>query len=110
MSKIIIENYATNTGKEPFEEWLITLDKPVRAIVRTRLNRLLIENFGDCKLIKGSRSLWELRINFGAGYRVYFGKQGYHLVILLVGGDKGSQSRDIHKATKYWLDYKKERL
>jgi len=96
----------TDTGKEPFEEWLKELDKPVRAIVRARLARVLLGNFGDCTPIEGASNICELRIHFGAGYRIYFGKEGYHLVILLIGGDKGKQTRDIEKAKRFWRDYK----
>lgn len=63
-------------------------------------------NFGDAKMIKGGEGIWELRIDYGPGYRVYFGKQGATIVILLTGGDKKSQNRDIAKAKRYWLDYK----
>jgi putative addiction module killer protein len=63
-------------------------------------------NFGDSKIIKGGDGIWELRINFGPGYRVYFGKKGTTIIILLLGGNKGTQERDIIKAKKYWLEYK----
>jgi putative addiction module killer protein len=99
--KIII--YATATGKEPFSDWQDELDKKMRAIVRNRLDRIVLGNFGDAKMIKGGGGIWELRIDHGPGYRIYFGKQGSTVVILLTGGDKKSQNRNITKAKQYWL-------
>ena len=100
-------NYSIKTtGREPFPEWLDDQDSKTRAIVFTRLDRVAVGNFGDCKQIKDASGVWELRIDYGPGYRVYFGKKGMDIVILLVGGDKGSQSRDIAKARRYWLNFK----
>ncbi len=102
--KIII--YSTDTGKEPFSAWLESLERKTRAIVRNRLDRMILGNWGDAKVIKGGGSIWELRIDHGPGYRVYFGTEGRTLVILLTGGAKKSQNRDIAKAKSYWLEYK----
>lgn len=102
--KIII--YSTKTGKEPYSDWEDGLDQLTRAIIKNRLNRIRVGNFGDAKIIKGGEGIWELRMDFGPGYRIYFGKQGTTIVILLTGGDKKSQSRDIAKAKRYWLEYK----
>jgi len=101
-----ITTYTTKTGKTPFLAWQNALDVKARAIVRTRLARVSWGNFGDCKLLKNGEGVWELRIDFGPGYRIYFGKKGATVVVLLVGGDKGSQERDIAKAKKYWLECK----
>ena len=106
MSLIKTIIYKTNTGKEPFAQWLLALDKTTRALVVTRLKRVSLGNFGDCKLLKQASGVWEFRIDYGSGYRIYFGKQGNTIVVLLVGGDKGSQERDITKAQRFWLDYK----
>jgi len=102
--KIII--YSTSTGKEPYSTWEDKLDTKSQAVVKNRLDRIRVGNFGDAKIIKGGDGIWELRINCGPGFRVYFGKQGTTIIILLTGGDKGSQSRDIAKAKRYWQDYK----
>ena len=106
MSLIKTIVYKTDTGKEPFYAWLLKLDTSTRALILTRLDRLKLGNFGDCKWLKNASGIWELRIKYGPGYRIYFGKQGSNVVILLVGGDKGSQQKDIKKAQLYWLDYK----
>ena len=98
--------YTTNTGKQPFLEWRVSLDKKTSSIVLTRLARIRSGNFGDCKPIKDGHGIYELRIDYGAGHRIYYGKKGSTVVVLLIGGDKGSQNRDITKAKRYWLDFK----
>lgn len=108
MGMIKVISYVTNTGKEPFTEWLDVLDIKARQTIVTRIARVRLGNFGDCKLLKGAKGLWELRIDYGPGYRVYFGKKGSSLVILLIGGSKGSQGRDIAKAKRYWDLYQEE--
>ena len=88
----------------PFSDWLSSLrDSRAVAIVRARLNRIRLGNFGDCKSV-GS-GVEELRIDVGPGYRVYYGRQGYWIVVLLCGGDKRTQARDIPRAQKYWKEY-----
>ncbi|MFI5333281.1 MAG: type II toxin-antitoxin system RelE/ParE family toxin [Candidatus Babeliales bacterium] len=106
MSLIKIIVYKTNTQKEPFTEWLFDLDKETRALITARLKRLSLGNFGKSKLLKQASGVWELIIDYGPGYRIYFGKEGNSIVVLLTGGDKGSQTRDIAKAERYWLDHK----
>jgi len=106
MDNIKVINYTTSTGKEPFNDWLLKLDTNTRAIIRARIARIRLGNFGDCKIIKGAPGICELRIAYGPGYRVYLGKKGTTVVILLIGGDKRSQLRDIEKAKRYWLEYK----
>jgi len=106
METIKVISYITDTGKEPFTDWLRGLDKKTRSIVSERITRLRGGNFGVCKPLKGYAGVYELVINYGPGYRVYYGKQGDMIVILLVGGEKKSQDRDIEKAHRYWLDYK----
>jgi putative addiction module killer protein len=93
-------------GKCPYLDWEQKLDKQVRGEVRVRINRLRLGNFGDCKTIKGTTGLYELRIHLGAGHRLYFGKAHDKLVIVLCGGSKRSQERDIEKAKEYWRLYK----
>jgi putative addiction module killer protein len=101
-----LREYVTVTGRNPFREWLHSLkDVRGRAMVRVRLNRLRLGNFGDCKSV--GDGVYELRIAHGPGYRVYIGREGNAVVVLLSGGDKGSQTRDIAQAKEFWLDYKR---
>ncbi|MBX3056350.1 MAG: type II toxin-antitoxin system RelE/ParE family toxin [Anaerolineae bacterium] len=106
MSEPIIEmlEYLTEDDRNPFREWLEGLrDQQARAKIRVRLNRIRLGNFGDCKSVGSGIS--ELRIPHGPGYRIYFGRKGDTVVILLYGGDKSTQSRDIALAKAYWNDY-----
>ena len=96
--------YETTDGKSPFLDWLNGLrDVKARATIRARLDRVRLGNLGDSKSI--GDGVHELRITFGPGYRVYFGQDGLLLVVLLCGGDKGSQKRDIAKAKTLWREY-----
>jgi len=98
--------YETENGKCPFTEWLDGLkDVVARAIVRKRLNRIRMGNFGNTRSV--GEGIFELKIDFGPGYRIYYGLDGDLLVVLLCGGDKGSQARDIQKASEYWQDYRR---
>jgi len=74
----------------------------------TRLDRLKLGNFGDSKALQ--EGVCELRIHYGSGIRIYYGKVGNRVVLLLCGGDKGSQKRDIAKAKEYWKDYQSRGL
>jgi putative addiction module killer protein len=95
--------YQTALGVEPCDQWLNELrDKKGRGIIRVRLNRIATGNFGNCEPV--GDGVQELKIDFGPGYRVYFGVDG-ELLILLTGGDKDSQVKDIAVAKEYWLDY-----
>ena len=88
----------------PFSEWLASLgDARAVGVVRARLNRIRLGNFGDCKSVGGG--VEELRIDFGPGYRVYYGREGSLVVVLLCGGDKRTQARDILAAQRRWKEY-----
>jgi putative addiction module killer protein len=95
-----IEYYETDLGDCPYLEWEAALSIELRALVRKRLNRVRLGNFGDCDHIDGS--LYELRFHIGPGYRIYYGRKGKKVVVLLCAGAKGSQKRDIMKAKRYW--------
>lgn len=71
--------------------------------IRARLDRVEAGNLGDYKAV--DKGVWELRIDYGPGYRVYFGQVGTTLIVLLCGGDKSSQDEDIRQAIEYWTDY-----
>lgn len=95
--------YRDANGTEPCLRWLNGLrDAKGRAVIRTRLNRLQDGNAGYCESV--GEGVHELKIDFGPGYRVYFGNDG-DFIVLLAGGDKGSQSSDITKAKLSWRDY-----
>ena len=99
-----IHKYQLETGVVPFDSWLLDL-KDVRAKARIliRLKRIEMGNFGDTKSV--GEGGCELRISEGQGYRVYYGRKGNELVILLCGGNKSTQSKDIKIAKEYWRHY-----
>lgn len=104
-----LEIYQTKEGRLPFSEWIRALkDRAARARVRARLARLRLGNFGDTNSLGGG--LHELRIDHGPGYRVYFDRASDRLVLLLCGGTKRTQTRDIERARTYWRDYRRRSL
>ena len=99
--------YVSESGNCPFQNWLENLkDVKGRAVIRKKINLLRLGYFSDFRSL--GDNLFEMRIFFGPGYRVYFGKQRNKIIVLLCGGRKGSQKRDIEKAQKYWKKYKEE--
>ena len=102
---IEIRHYVNRAGKDVFDDWLTQLaDARAQAKIATRINRLAAGNFGDCKSLR--QGLFELRIDWGPGYRVYYAMIGPACVLLLCGGDKRKQSADIARALEYLNDYK----
>ena len=98
--------YLTDNCCFPFKEWLDSLkDVKGRAKIRVRLDRVRLGNFGDYQGV--GEEVQELRIDYGPGYRVYYGRDGETIVVLLCGGDKSSQSNDINLAKQYWKDYRR---
>jgi putative addiction module killer protein len=98
--------YLTASGRDMVREWLDRLHDPKAAArITIRIDRLAGGNFGDCKPLRNG--VWELRIDYGPGYRVYYAMAGRECVILLCGGDKRKQGADIDRALEYWNDYKK---
>ena len=98
--------YQTVSGHSPYEEWLNSLrDRVGRARVKIQVRRATLGNLGDHRSV--GDGVVELRIHFGPGYRVYFGLRGNEFV-LLGGGTKSSQPKDVLKAHSYWQDYKKD--
>ncbi len=98
MNEYILRNYIDDKGKEPIKVWLKTLDATVRKRILLRLERLKDGNFGDFKQI--NEYLYELRFDIGAGYRIYYTIENEIIVLLINGGDKKSQLKDIKKATE----------
>ena len=100
-----IQSYSKPDGKVPFDEWLDSLhDFKGKAKIVRRLERVSGGNLGDCQSL--GEGVWELRIDFGLGYRVYFGQVEAIIVLLLCGGDKSTQDTDIRTAKKYWEEYR----
>jgi putative addiction module killer protein len=100
-----IRHYLTASGENLFEDWLDSLrDAKAEARIAARIARLATGNFGDCKPL--AAGVWELRIDWGPGYRIYYAMAGRKCVLLLGGGDKRKQSADIHHAVERWIDYR----
>lgn len=95
-------------GSRPFSEWFRRLkDKEAKAAILGRLDRIAeFGNFGDYRYL--GDAVFELRIQTGPGYRIYFGLEQNQVVLLVLGGDKSTQSRDIAKAKKLWDQYPRE--
>jgi putative addiction module killer protein len=101
-----LQIYVTEDGRAPFSEWLASLrELKARAKIRVRLDRASLGNFGDCHGV--GDGVQELRIDYGPGYRVYFGQEGATIVLLLCGGDKSTQTKDIEIAKGYWNEYRR---
>jgi len=97
--------YQRADGREPFTDWLNGLrDKIAQARIRIRLRQVQAGNFGDCEPV--GEGVIELRVHVGAGYRVYCARHGKTIVLLLCGGNKGSQVADIKRARELWSEWK----
>jgi putative addiction module killer protein len=91
-------------GKIPMEEFLSEIkDKTIQARIKQRVARLLLGNYGDYKRL--TDTIYELRLHFGAGYRIYFAEHEASIIVLLAGGDKSTQTKDIGKAKLFWEDF-----
>lgn len=104
---ITVRQYVDRQGTSPFEQWMDSLDDVAAARVLTTVTRIGQGNFSSVKGVGGG--VFESRIDFGPGYRVYFGKDGATVVILLGGGTKKRQARDIADAHRCWQDYKQRK-
>jgi len=102
-----VTEYITEDGKNPFSRWFSSLGTSAALKVRTATAQMEAGNFGDHKSVGGG--VWERRINFEKGYRIYYAKDGDEFVLLLCGGTKSRQQSDIDKAKGYWSEYKKRK-
>ncbi|MFM8270636.1 MAG: type II toxin-antitoxin system RelE/ParE family toxin [Pseudomonadota bacterium] len=94
-------------GSEPFTEWLESLELRVQARVSAFIDRVALG--GGKKNVRAlGEGVYEIKIDIGPGYRVYFGEDGKRIILLLVGGDKGTQAKDIFTAKRYWRQYEKK--
>ena len=105
--RIEAQEYRTDEGVSPFANWFATLNVHAALKVRTAIARMEIGNLSNAKSV--GAGVFECRIDFGPGYRVYFGKDGHRLVILLGGGTKKRQHKDIDVARGFWTNYKVRR-
>ncbi|MGC1360113.1 MAG: type II toxin-antitoxin system RelE/ParE family toxin [Silvibacterium sp.] len=102
---IAVREYLDERGRSPFADWFNGLNAPAAARITTALLRVEMGNFSNAKGV--GAGVYEYRIDFGPGYRIYFGKDGDRLVILLGGGSKKRQQRDIAEAIALWSEYKR---
>ena len=103
-----VRHLVTEGGRDLFAEWVDDQkDVQGRAVIRKRIDRMYEGNFGDHSYV--GLGVWELRIHYGPGYRVYYGEDGPVLVLFLCGGDKSSQKKDIRIAMKLWTEYKESK-
>lgn len=95
--------YVTENGRIPYREWFESLnDSKTKAVIDARLTRICSGNFGTCEPV--GPGIFELKIYYGPGYRVYFGKAAGRIVLLLCGGDKSTQRKDIQRALQFWKE------
>jgi putative addiction module killer protein len=103
-----IIHYLTGQGRDLYQDWLDGLrDQTARKAITRRMLRLAIGHFGDHKACRDG--VWEMRIDVGPGYRVYYALSGSDVVLLFCGGDKSTQKRDIEFAARCWIDWKRRR-
>ena len=102
-----ITYYRSKSGHVYFEEWFNSLETRLQAIISSRLERVANGNFGDCKPYD---EIFELRIHDGPGYRIFFGREGKKIVVLLTGSSKGDQRRAALKAIELWHEYQESKL
>ena len=103
-----IKIFQDSNGNEPFTKWIKTVSTTIRARVFTKLDRVETGNLGDCKFI--GEGVSEFRLHFGPGYRIYYGEIDNTIILLLCGGDKSTQTKDVKKAKKYWNEYISRRM
>jgi len=102
-----IRYYITGDGEKPVLSWLDEMrDRIARANIARRIARIELNLFGDTRSV--GDGVWEMKIDVGPGYRVYYAQSGKELILLLCGGDKRNQTQDIRTAKHYWEDWKKE--
>lgn len=104
---IEVTNYLDEQGGNPFDDWFHEIEFRAATKVTTALTRMSQGNFSNAKGV--GEGVFEYRINYGPGYRLYFGKEGEKVVILLAGGTKKKQQRDIEIAHERWADYKRRK-
>lgn len=105
--EIEVREYLESGGRSPFGRWFARLNPQAAAKVSTSLHRLGQGNFSNVESV--GRGVYEYKLDFGPGYRLYFGRDGQQIVIMLAGGTKRRKSQDIRVAMTRWQDYKRRR-
>ena len=106
----VVKRYRTRDGKIPFEDWVAKMrrkDPELAFRILLRIDRAEKGNFGDYRYLR--EGIWELKVDCGPGYRVYFAVQRREILLLLIGGDKKSQKADVMLAIDYWKDHQKDK-
>jgi len=104
-----VETYVTQDGEDVFQAWLDGLtDSRARILIDKTIAKVRLGNLGDHKSV--GEGVQEIRLDHGPGYRIYFAEHGNTLVILLCGGTKKRQQKDIAQAKHYWMDWKERTL
>ncbi|MGI0480713.1 type II toxin-antitoxin system RelE/ParE family toxin [Geminocystis sp. CENA526] len=110
MSKYELEIYTTDKGEIPFQDWLERLkDNKAQAKIAARLRRASFGNFGDYKIIKGAKNIFEMREHYGSGYRIFYSIINNKIILLLAGSTKKKQNETIIKAIEYFTDYQRRK-
>ena len=104
---VVVREFVDANGTSPYANWFNELNAEAAAKVTANLTRIELGNFSNTKSVSGG--VYEVRIDFGPGYRVYFGKDGEKIIILLGGGTKKKQNTDIKRAHELWKEYKKRK-
>ena len=107
LNQVEVRDYVDQSGTRPFTKWFDALGVKAAAKVATAVTRLSLGNYSNVKGV--GAGVFEYKIDFGPGYRIYFAKEGESLIILLGGGVKKRQRQDIQKAIANWMDYKRRK-
>jgi putative addiction module killer protein len=107
-SSVEVLEYLDRRGRSPYAEWFGDLNAPAAAKVTVAITRLAQGNFSNVRGV--GAGVYECRVDFGPGLRIYFGKEGERIVVLLAGGTKKRQQRDIENAVERWHDYQQRKV
>ena len=106
MKRYEVENYKNEEGEAPFRSWIENLaDAKAQTMLVARIDRASYGNFGDWKALSGAKGLFEMRLHYGQGYRIFYTVIGQRVILLLAGSIKRDQDKMIAKATEYLADY-----
>jgi putative addiction module killer protein len=107
VTSINIKYYKNSKGEEPFKIWLSSLDKLTEYRIRAKINKILLGNLGRKEPV--GNGVYEFKLYFGPGYRIYYGVISREIILLLYGGDKSTQQKDIEIAIEFWKDYQRSK-